>query len=114
MTKRTSQYGNPAPDQQRVADEAADHDELALREVHHVGRLEDEDEPERDQRVHAAGRESVLTRTRLVRISVIAYFRPIFLAAPSTRSSSPTCRPSRRRDGPRGSCRGDCRRRSRT
>ena len=49
--------GQPAPDQQRVADEAADHHELALGEVHDVGRLEDQDEPERDERVHAAGGE---------------------------------------------------------
>ena len=53
----TSQVGKSGPDEQGVADEAADHDELALREVHHVGGLEDEDEAESDERVHAASRQ---------------------------------------------------------
>ena len=69
----------PEPDQQRVAHEAARHHELALREVHDVGRLEDQDEPEGDERVHAAGGESAhdLAGQDLGH----RYFRPISLSS---------------------------------
>ena len=38
--------------------ERADHSHLALGEVHHVGRLVDDDEREREERVDAAEREA--------------------------------------------------------
>src|SRR2546430_15045123 len=46
-------------DQADGDDEARDHDELTLGEVNRVGRLVDEDEPERDQRVHEPDEDPV-------------------------------------------------------
>ena len=49
----------PAPDDDHVADEGAQHQEVALGEVDQLGRLVDQDEAERDQAVDAADGQAV-------------------------------------------------------
>ena len=49
---------HPQDDEERVSDEAAEHEELAVREVDVAGRAVHEHEPDRDHRVERAGRDS--------------------------------------------------------
>ena len=57
--RRETQNGAPADAGGAGRDKAGEHDEFALREVDRVGRLVDQHEAERDQRVHQADHDPV-------------------------------------------------------
>ena len=57
--RKRQPVADPVPDDEHVAGEGAQHQEIALREVHELGRFVDEHEAERHQPIDAAHREAV-------------------------------------------------------